>query len=162
MGAKRVLEQNRTTEHVLEQNRTTEHKTDRVARHGLYKIMQYKTMNQGQEGKKPIKIDKTCRINKMGDGREKTGRRNPEVAPRLKRRKRHEKEQEVHENEEEEEVVKCKAFLCQEPKTQRQKWIGCDKCEWWLQDECGGIQRQPKGNYDCGIARIKRSQVLML
>ena len=59
------------------------------------------------------------------DGREKTGRRNPEVAPRLRRRKLHEKEQDVHENEKEEEVVKCQAFLCQE-------WIACDKCERWL------------------------------
>ena len=60
------------------ENRTTKHKTDRVARHGLYKIMQYKTLNQGQEGKKPIKIDNTCR--------------NPEVALRLRRRKLHENE----------------------------------------------------------------------
>ena len=60
------------------ENRTTEHKTDRVARQGLYKIMQYKTLNQAQEGKKAIKIDNTCR--------------NPEVAPRLRRRKLHENE----------------------------------------------------------------------
>ena len=60
------------------ENRTTKHKTDRVARHGLYKIMQYKTLNKGQEGKKPIKIDNTCR--------------NPEVALRLRRRKLHENE----------------------------------------------------------------------
>ena len=93
------------------------------------------------------------------DGREKTGRRNPEVAPRLRRRKLHEKEQDVHENEKEEEVVKCQAFLCQEPKRQRQKWIACDKCERWLHFECVGIQRKHKGNYDCGcsIARIERS-----
>ncbi|XP_067046460.1 anti-sigma-I factor RsgI-like [Acropora muricata] len=90
MVAKHELAQNWTTEHktgrvakhILAQNRpenrTTKHKTDRVARHGLYKIMQYKTLNQGQEGKKPIKIDNTCR--------------NPEVALRLRRRKLHENE----------------------------------------------------------------------
>ena len=60
--------------------------------------------------------------------------------------------------------MKCQAFLCQEPKRQRQKWIGCDKCERWLHFECVGIQRKPKGNYDCGcsIARMERMEVLML